>query len=169
MQFTFHKGHHRPRPWYWLKWFPVLINVTEISRRVVLTFDSKYELDRGDQADVNKLFGISYGLNPKRNSDRFGWNWDTEKQLFFFYAFSHINGEMVFDVICSAVANHFYDLKITWSKGTCRFYVYNENGETIGYHESPRERVPSICYLLGPYFGGNRTPDKTISIELKKI
>lgn len=174
MKFRFKKGTHRARPWIWLKWFPILVDPYKLIRRVVFSNDSKYVLDQNgnpndDGYDVNKLFGLTYSFNPKRNSARFGWRFDQETNQFIIYSFCHINGTMIFNQICAAIPGRYYDLKITINGLVYRFYVYDDNGSTIGYDETSMGHSSTLAWLLGPYFGGNAKAPANLSLEIKKI
>ena len=52
-----------------------------------------------DHLDVNKLFGMSYGFHHK-NSARFGWRWDLEKNLVEILGYTYVNGVRSHRHIC---------------------------------------------------------------------
>lgn len=169
MTFNFHKGTHRARPFYWLAWFPVLFRKV-IKRQVCFDFSCKYELPGGDQADHNKLFGVSYSLSPKKNSARFAWRFDPVKNRFILSAFCHINGQMIMQDICEAFATKQYDCFLTINSDAYCFRVtFSQTGSVIGNARIPKQGNKRIGFLLGPYFGGNRTAPQKMSLTLKKI
>jgi hypothetical protein len=172
MTFNWRKGKHWPRqfPWYWLRWFPLLISPIRIRRRVKFTFDSKYHLEYFDQADVNKLFGFGF-LHPRKRSARFGWRWEPEHigGVFTLLSYCHLNNkEPIFQPVATCVANHWYYCEILIRAGCYNFRVWNENGQEVGYAQYEMGHSRWLGWLLGPYFGGNRTPDRDISLVLEK-
>lgn len=167
MTFIFKKGKHRARPLYWLRWWPLLVNPRKISFRVTFTYASKYELPGIDQQDHNKLFGLGY-INPRRNSARFGWRYNSANQKFILSAFMHINGEMHFEDLCECVANHYYDCSLLVSDDEYFFIVIKESGEVIARMAYSKGHRRKLALLLGPYFGGNNAAPDNLIIQLKK-
>ena len=168
MTFTFHKGKHRAQPLYWLRWFPLLIAPDQISRRVKFSISSKYDLQGDDQADHNKLFGLTYG-KVHRNSARFGWRYDLRKNKFILSAYCYLNGERVMEDLCEAVGNHWYDCHIITIGNAYIFRVMNENGDILCTEHINKGHNKDIAWLLGPYFGGNQPAPVEMNIQLKKI
>lgn len=168
MNFTIHKGKHRASPLYWLCWWPLLVNPEQVSRKLCFTFSSKYDLGNDDQQDHNKLFGIAYG-NIHRNSARFGWRYDNKKNVFILSAYCYINGERVMTDLCTVVANHWYDCHIICVGSIYTFKVINQSGDLLCTELISKGHNKKLGWLLGPYFGGNRTAPHDIIIELKKM
>lgn len=173
MTFVIHKGTHRARPLYWLRWWALLINPKKISRKVMFFFDSKYELPDGDQEDHNKLFGVAFG-GVHRNSARYGWRYSLDKKKFILSAYVYAGGNRIMEDLCECVANHWYQcdlLIVDTSMGKYyQFLVYSESGHTLNPDSYViRKRGQSLFgFLLGSYFGGNRPAPNRISIDLKK-
>ena len=170
MTFHFKIGKHRPRPIYWLRWFILLFNRTEIKRQVVFPFSSKYELDNGDQQDWNKLFGISFTMDPHDGSARYGWAYNPEKQRFELSAYCYLNGEQVMEHLCDCIPNLAYDCHLIITREDYKFRVYRKSDMAVmcsaEFSKGHRRRNG---YLLGPFFGGNQAPKKLLTIQLKKI
>lgn len=172
MTFAFHKGKHRAKPLYWLRWWPLLIRPRKIGRQVMFFFDSKYDLPDGDQEDHNKLFGVAFG-GVHKHSARFGWRYSPDKKKFILSAYVYTNGNRIMEDLCVCVANHWYqcDLVIVdTSMGKYyQFLVYDERGQSLADGYGIKKRGQSFFgFLLGPYFGGNRPAPNRISIDLKK-
>lgn len=166
MIFKFKKGTHRAWPWYWLRWWPLLINPKKITRTVTFLHESKYWLPGIDQQDHNKLFGIGF-LHPKKNSARFGWRYDPDEGKFVISAFVHVNGKMDFKDLCSVDVNTPTILSITI---TGSYYIFKSFNSRVGTAEymCSKGHNKKVGLLLGPYFGGNRPSPQTLRIELKK-
>lgn len=169
MRFTHRKGKHRARPLYWLRWWPVLIRPRRIVHRVMFGFSAKYDLGEPDQHDVNKLFGVALrGIH--RDSVRFGWRYLRGTARVELLAYVYRDGARITAPLCQVPMNHWYTLSIhsrellghDWV-----FRVHNENGELIHQNWMPGKRPGLFAFLLGPYFGGNRTAPHDIQIEIK--
>lgn len=168
MNVRFKKGRHRARPLYWLRWWPILFNPAVISRRVIFTHSSKYELPGGDQEDHNKLFGVGF-LRPHNRSARFCWRWDQARQVFILSAYLYINGARYFEDLCDCVANHYYDCHLRITETEYQFTVRKESGDYLARMAFSKGHGRKLGLLLGPYFGGNRPAPKDLTIQLKKI
>jgi len=168
MIFTHHKGKHRAKPLYWLRWWPLLWNPVTIARRVTFDFTARYDHPGTyDDEDVNKLFGVSF-LRPHRNSARFGWRYDAAAKKIILYAYSYVNGKRHIVDLCTVVANHFYDCSILIGKDIYVFKVHNESGELIAYEHLKKPHRKKLALLLGPYFGGNIPAPHDVIIKIRK-
>jgi len=166
--FTFKKGKHRATPLYWLVWWPLFYNISVIKRRVIFSFSAKYELDNGDQEDVNKLFGLSFG-RVHRNSVRFGWNYSPAVKKFFLYSYCYINGKRLFSKLCECVANRQYECSIVVSPKEYIFMVIQkDNNHVLGIEHISKGHRKKISWLLGPYFGGNKSAPSLMKLKLSK-
>lgn len=170
MIFSFKKGRHWARPFYWLHWWPLLINTQRICRRVKFSFDSKYELPAADQLDTNKLFGISFAINRHKNSARFGWCYVPERNTFKLSAYCYIGGQRGITDLCECTPNHYYECRIEILPHSYVFEVFkSESGEKIAMMLLYRGKERKIGWLCGPFFGGNNPAPKNLKLELKKI
>lgn len=168
MIFTFKQGKHRARPLYWLVWWPLLYNITELKRRVRFSFSAKYELGNGDQDDVNKLFGLSFG-RVHRNSARFGWMYSPYNEKFILYAYCYLNGERIFSNICECVAHREYDCSLIVTYDEYIFMVMQcDNGHILATEHISKGHRKKWSWLLGPYFGGNRPAPSLMKIKISK-
>ncbi len=164
MILRFKKGTHRARPLYWLRWFPILFNPKQISRKVVFTHQSKYWLPGIDQQDHNKLFGVGF-MHPKKDSARFGWRFDTDTRSFVLSAFIHSKGQMEFTDLGSVNANTPVTCRLSITSNTYIFEVL-KNGRALTSRIFPKSHNRKWAFLLGPYFGGNRPAPDDLKIEL---
>lgn len=148
------KGTHAP-----LTLPKLLINPKLISYRVVFTESCAYNIGN-DQGDINKLFGIGYLPHHHHNSVRIGWNYENNKINIFAY---------------------WYEKKVRWWKllekidtnTSHTFSIFMQKNAHIIYYgkKSYAINVKSNCvgYLLGPYFGGNRTAPHDIEIDIIQL
>jgi hypothetical protein len=114
-----------------------------------------------NQYDINKLWGVSDGLNHMKNSARIGWNYvDGEIRL---HAFAHVNGEMKYQEITTVKPGQEVPCKISIHGD---FYIFTANGNIVSI---PRKTKTTLVdgYQLFPYFGGNETTLHKITIQIK--
>jgi hypothetical protein len=120
-------------------------------------------LDPANQADVNKLYGVSdCGKNHMDYSIRFGWRYYQDKLQILW--FKHEAGKFSFDVITNIEINKVYNCTIDIFSDE---YIISVSGLTT--------IVPRSCiktnnrYYLYPYFGGDETAPHDINIKIKSI
>lgn len=168
MTFTFHKGKHRAKPLYWLRWWPILWGSAPVVRKIRFSFDSRYNLGDVDQLDINKLFGVAHGW-IHRHSARFGGHYDLAKKQWVLHMYVHRGDELVKTQLCTVPNNHWYTCEIIPRKGEYMFRVVNENKDVIALEFCSRKKGWWLALLLGPYFGGNEKAPNQFTIEMKKL
>lgn len=116
----------------------------------------KYNLNTKDQSDINKLCGLSYGWHHY-NSDRIGWRYLVDEDVFEILTYSYINGVRIPSILLGYVkANEKFRSKVsTTIKNGKRIVVFELNDRCVA-KEYKVSKV-WIKYTLGLYFGGNRT------------
>lgn len=121
------------------------------------------------QLDRNKLFGIRTSFFSTKNSARFGWYYHPTKGRFIISAYCHVNGSTHFEDICELVAGKMYDLNLQVADRRYVFSVYKvDSGERLCYRMLIAGKINKIGFLLGLYFGGDRTAPQSITIQIKK-
>lgn len=124
-----------------------------------------------DQYDINKLFGVSYGLHHN-NSARFGWrsvgNYSPKVEIL---AYCYINGKRVeedgdnlFIAIVDLDSPYTYRINVT--KNVYNFTIL-QNNRIIGEKEIEHNGLTFWGYHLYPYFGGNKKAPHDINIHFK--
>lgn len=155
---TIKAGHHAPCRWPALQW-----QMQVIRYDVVFTDSCIYTINKQDQGDINKLFGIAYWPHHHQNSVRFGWN--------------YLNGD---DINIHA---YWYRDGLRYSKyiGTVKIGMRHtfvlmpsnnsHNLQVIGRGIAYTVPVPGsrYGYHLGPYFGGNQVAPHDITIMMDKL
>ncbi len=155
MTYTIFKGWHFSLPFIprfyckkiRFKWFAQLNN------------SCKYWIGE-DQLDWNKLVGISNSINPRKDSIRFVWRYDKNKDVFEIGIYKE--AEKVFKAysICRVKANEIIELRFLFSRNFVKASV-NNNSLTLPF------LINNFVWRLNPYFGGNRTSPNNIKIKLK--
>lgn len=165
-----YKGFHRPFP------FKILGLCREydyiIKRNFIFTDSCKYELDKGDQLDWNKLFGISFGLfGIHKNSVRFVWRYNPDKDIINIGAYWYVNGIRDYYSLVDIPFNKEYTFKITILGNQVIFTVLDEF-IAIGkfaLNVFDDKTISKNKYKCGIYFGGNRRAPQRIEIVEHKI
>lgn len=156
---TIKQGKHYCTP------FPIpKLGDLEVEQYISFDENCKYNLKTKDQADINKLCGLSYG-NHHYNSDRIGWRYLVEEDVFELLTYSYINGVRIPSISLGKVkANEKFRVKIsTTIKNGKRFVVFELNDKCVAKEYKVSKMW--IKYTLGLYFGGNRTAPHDMKIN----
>lgn len=171
MKLIIHKGNHWPSFW-WLRW-PFYFNRKVIERDFLLGFSCMYAFEglaQTDQADNNKLFGISYYPNDHIESARIGWRYDPSKRMFVVSAYCYVQKQRIMTDLCQLAANRKYIGRIRIEKDYYAFSVYEkENMRQLANYSVPKWHKRKFGYKLGLYFGGNQVAPHKMTVEIKNI
>lgn len=119
-------------------------------------------VNAANQADINKLYGLSDHGSHEENSARFGWRWYGGKLEIWAYAYS--NGERKFAFVDSTKLNQSTTFEILFGEST---YTFKVGDKTV---QLPRTfKGKASGYRLYPYFGGDETAPHTITIQIKDM
>lgn len=166
MKITIKKGHHRPGKWWLLLGF--WYNKRYIKRRVIFLYGCNYDLPgEKDDADVNKLFGISYSLDPKKESARFGWKWENGK--IWIGWFIHHNHQMEFGKICECPLGFIFDYEIIIGDNTYFFKVTQPSNGLEYIAQIKKEHQRKAAYSLNPWFGGDQPAPHDMEITMERL
>lgn len=160
--YTIPKGKHRAWPFR----FGLFLSKKKIRYRVAFDHSCKYILPGNDQQDINKLFGIGYFPSHHKESARFGWRWNAEKNKIEVFAYCYVNGQRITGRFTDIPLHQSFVFELSVLKEVYVFTVYKESFETICQVQYKHKRKWS--FPLGVYFGGNQTAPHKITIELKK-
>ena len=159
--FTIHKGQHRSTGLF------KTTKSTLLDFKVMFDMSALYEINSLDQADVNKLLGLSdHKQYHMDNSIRFGWRYYNEQlELLWFkhqdgnFSFGHIEYiQPDIEYLCTIQINPteyilFVDDTYVTIPRIKSKYCY----KTMNYRR----------YFLWPYFGGNCVAPHDIKIKIK--
>jgi hypothetical protein len=117
-----------------------------------------------DDKDLNKLVGISYGLNDHSNSVRFAWAPDFEHN-----GTINIYGYIYDELSSGHVSKFIVAVNVeTVNTGVIKV-VGNQYVLTVGTTSVSMDNThgdPNLCFRLYPYFGGNNTAPNDMVIGL---
>lgn len=150
--------------------FSIGYNVKKISFRFKFHKECWWTPARNsDDNDLNKLYGISYGLNSDHvNSVRLAWKPDfnvSGKIDVYGYIYDELpNSQHLSQYIASVQTETDCTAVITNNGNKYDFVVNSANAEMPNTHTDS-----GFCFRLYPYFGGNNTAphDMTIEIEVQ--
>ncbi len=115
--------------------------------------------DPGNQLDINKLFGLSEGVDPHKNSSRFGWRClGTDKIEIFAYCYN--NGVRSSQKITEVFlySRYYFSLRLVDNQ-----YIFSVNGATVVL---PRSKGFGLKYKLWPYMGGTEPAQHDTIIDI---
>lgn len=169
MKLTIHTNHRRPPWWIFLLWPWFACEKKSIARQVCFFPNCKYDLPGiEDDLDVNKLFGIGYFWN-KRESARFGWNYNNQTSKIDLFAYTHRGGQVDFVRICELMVASNYLLILNVHDLSYSFEVINlKDSEAVGLLNISKAHKKKLSYNLGLYFGGTQKAPHDVTIEIKK-
>lgn len=140
---------------------------TELSKlkfRALFDTSSIYQtVDPENQGDINKLYGISdCNSYHHNNSARFGWRWYQDQLEI--WAYSYVNGERISTFIDTVAFDTYNNYEILFTSDK---YIFKLNDKEV---EIPRAcQAKATGYKLFPYFGGQETAPKNISIWIEEL
>lgn len=116
-----------------------------------------------NQYDINKLYGISEGLNHQVNSARIGWRWSNESLRLFGYVYK--DSVRYSQEISTIPIGMPADCSIRMNGNQ---YDCSVNGIHVSLPRSNNDTV-ATGYQLYPYFGGDETAPHLINIKIKNL
>lgn len=160
------KGKHRPsnRQWWYYPLNPLFSNRKYISASYIFGESCRYTLDKGDQADWNKLMGLSFSLSPLDNAVMVGWRYSKEFDMIelAIYVNSKEYGRYYKEFACVKIGE-VVNVSIQNKGNNILYKAYTQNRvHKMSYPHTSVWR--KYCYALGLYFGGNRTAPHDIKV-----
>ena len=137
---------------------------TQLRFRVKFDNSAMYQsLDPQNQADINKLYGMSdCGGLHHTNSARFGWRWYQNRLELL--AYSYRNGVNTSTLLSAISPNQWYTCELQLTDSA---YVFLVNGQRV---EHPRGcSGPGQGYQLYPYFGGDEVAPHAVTIRIEDL
>ena len=161
MIYSIHKGRHRALP----------LRIRLSKKRVIeetVIFHDKYILPGVDQYDTNKLFGCSYTLSPHKESARFGWCYNPERDRIVISAYCYVNGKRGIYEICDCRLGVPYTFTFEkWINKKYYFLVTRSDKTVLGKQTVSFNHDREWWYGLHLYFGGNRKAPEMLQVEIK--
>lgn len=150
-----------PKGWHFaLPPIPKLYKSDYLKWKVKFTNSCKYSIGQ-DQADWNKLVGVSNHLNPKIDSVRFVWRYLIDDDVFEIAVYKEVSNIFFARPLTTVKAGETLNLEMTFHKSLNNIYVAANHSSTYIVF-CPKK------WLIGchPYFGGNIPAPHTISLSV---
>ena len=170
MIYKIKNGNHWPGFFGWLvsKWIRFVDKPFSISRRVVFYPDCKYTIPiEEDRGDINKLFGMSFGLVHK-NSARFGWSYDKGSNRFLLYAYCYFNGRREYQLLGDISLAQQPLLMTIVARSDSYEFIIKKDFDIIAQFFYRRPPSTKWCFGLGLWFGGNNPSPNDMTIKIAK-
>lgn len=117
-----------------------------------------YDLGTNDNFDVNKLFGISFGVHHI-NSWRLGYNCENKNGTMSLYSYWYNNKKRSFSKLFDITTDKIPHFAINIDRATNAIWIKSMHPDYP--YESKLDfdfsKCPKWSYMLYPYFGGNCT------------
>jgi hypothetical protein len=140
-------------------------------RIVMFDNSARYDLPgSSDDDDVNKLFGFGFFPSHKKESARFGWNWNIGSSKVNLFAYCYVDGLRVMKKICEVMVNRRIKLSLDIIGKIYGFTVTDaiNDWHLYGGLDIKFNHRKKLGYGLGCYFGGTQPAPHTIRIEMSE-
>lgn len=169
------QGRHRERP----SWRALLDRLPWFSwsgrpswrRTVVFLPSCRYTLPKADQADVNKLGGLSFGGGPHQNSARVGWAYNSATDKVDLSAYFYVDGTRAIQPLHTVLIGE--RVQVVVEVGDTSIYVQAAPCARpgVGWRGRYRDRCATwfqrhIGLRLGLFFGGSEPAPHRMEIQV---
>ena len=162
MKYTILKNWHYSFPLY-----PLLVSNNEIKRKVIIPKDAWFKKVNADDEDINKLFGVSFGLfGIHKNSFRVGWKPSIRKFEIELYVYYYNNeNKHTSQYLTSIYTSYHYNIAIRWDSNN--MFAVDIDGENYFMR---RLAINKNCpmFFCRPYHGGNNKAKNKYSLAVMK-
>lgn len=160
MIYTIRRGWHYSLPPY-----PLMVCSNEINKKVVISKEAWFNRTNVDDEDINKLFGISFGLfNVHKNSFRIGWKPNKMKGNIDLYVYYYNNeGKHTSEYLTTIFTSYHYNISIQWDSNN--IFSVDIDGENYFMRELKIKQCP-LKFFLRPYHGGDNRAKNRYEIAL---
>lgn len=125
-----------------------------------------------DHTHINKLCGVSFGLNHHKNSLRIGWR-TTKTGTISLHSYEYRNGIRETDKICEVRPGEDLTIRFVFRKdGVLRnnkmvVILINAGGSV--YREHAVVEYKRFGWFLFPYYGGKKSAPEDMQIKIDRI
>jgi hypothetical protein len=170
------KHYHGMPPLSTLPW----VGAQSMTRTVVFDASCAYDSAAYNSADVNKLFGLSFGFGGVHgNSARFGWRWSMADQCIELLAYVYKEGkrnqdeQLRFPVVAkvelgqSVACSIEYTNEMEFGQAVFEFNAIIQGSH---YQKTVNTNEGLPCYGLthGLYFGGALTAPHAMTVQIDR-
>lgn len=148
-----------------------IVNNKDIEWQVKFSENSIYDLNGNDQYDWNKLCGVKWDyFTPRENAIMCGWRYNIELKSFQLCLYFHKDGSVdtsnrpLIDVPIGTTAT--ISMKFYTNQKLMLFSVYTNEFDQLNVKLD--WDLFDDGYYINSWFGGNKTPNKLITFDLKQ-
>ena len=158
--------YYIPKGWHFsIPKFPILYTKSEFKWNVKFNNTCKYKIG-ADQMDWNKLVGISNTLNPRIDSIRFVWRYDSYFDMFEIGVYKETNNKWEVKTLTYVLKEA--NLKMKFTSDTVELYGHdarNLNHAVIILAFKKNK----LTLRTNPYFGGNVSAPHCMNLNLTEL
>jgi hypothetical protein len=164
-QYVIKKGNHYANGLNLKFWY----GKNQLRFKGVFDASCLYNLNSSDNYDINKLYGLTFGLFNDNYSIRIGWNCGQQNGKIQLYAYFHTSGNIEPSPVYlgEVEVNRDFSIVIDLTRGIegnifIKLNLFKEI--KINYNFTS---VPNYGYYNHPYFGGNKKAPHDMYITIK--
>ncbi|MDO6389021.1 hypothetical protein Q4E40_02695 [Pontibacter sp. BT731] len=165
MIYTIKKGRHYSTNWVGMLWRLVRGWREFPQHKARVTFDDNCLTPSQDADDINKLFGLSHGLDHHKESARFGWRAKGDRIEILTYVYK--GGKRYYEPLIEVVPFEDVYLELCRTKEGWKFtasgYGFTIEQKTV----QTLAGFPLFYKRLYPYFGGTYPAPETMKIKIE--
>lgn len=150
--------------------FPFKFSFAPKFLRFVAVFGEGCDYDDNNKGDINKLYGVSYGIDPHWRSVRIGWRWNENLKVIELFAYSYVKGKRVVKFISSVALLEQIEFQIFYSatSNAVRINARTNDDSFVNVNVDEIDRSP-FRFKLWPYYGGNKPAPNYMKIFIKEL
>ena len=135
-----------------------------------------YTLGNANDYDINKFFGVTWGLDPLKNSFRIGWNCSKQNGMIQYYYYFHNKGsrwpgtidDPYKTLICESFPGSLENFTLKFNRRANTITLLRGNGLNFTMFPFDFNGVPNWGVYNHPYFGGDETAPHDMSMKIIK-
>lgn len=141
-------------------------NVRALHFETNLNSNCLYTLGTVDDFDINKIYGITWGLLNDKNSFRIGWNCQNANGMIQYHAYLHDRGVMRYKYLFESLPGSTEIFGVVFERGSNEIQIFSSGGiTTIPFDFTG---IVNYGYYNWPYFGGNSTAPHYMTMGIRR-
>lgn len=142
-------------------------NLHQLNFKARLSSNCLYHFGDVDDFDINKVYGVTWGLANDNNSFRIGWNCQGNNGMIEYFAYMHIDGVMDEEFLFSERPDTLINFHIEFDRPNDSIIIYRLDLMSVYPINYPFEGVSKTGYYNFPYFGGNKVAPHLMNIGIE--
>jgi len=172
-QHAFKPANCRDLPGFYLSRRPVH-KPHRVGWKVRFRDSCKYDLGSSDQADWNKLPGLSWNLFTNHDdAAMLGWRWNKNLLVFEVGPYLHVDGKRRFqknpELHFESGEDFWYSIEADYTRNEVRIRVFFADGATHEYTTSTYADLSRTTRQIHAWFGGNRPAPHDMFLQYGKV